>query len=149
MMYLTKDDWSPRYDSTFYTVKVAEKTLIQATDGLPSVPSSIKGRDHLPAYYYTVNVQREHNQTSLLRRYSHFYWLYQQLKSDPPVDPSSGRHVSEGPIRMPPGICQCFQGPSDRFAQNRMEQLDRFLEDVLKRPGYANHPAVITFLELS
>jgi hypothetical protein len=147
LLYLPKSDWSPRYDSTFYSFMMEGKSLINLQQ--PPTPSSIGGRKELPAYYYTVTVFREHSKTPLLRRYSQFSWLSQQLMSNPPVtDPHRQVGTTTSRIRLPPGTCLWVQGQDDEFAQNRMEQLGEFLDEVLRRPGYANHPAVLAFLEL-
>ena len=140
LLYLPKDSWSPRYDSTFYTVKLEGK---QKLSELPAVPSAIGGKSNLPAYYYEVTVYREHEKKSMLRRYSHFKWLYEQLIWNPPQDeqPSDTK-----PIRLP-GACP-LQWQDDNFAQTRLERLMDFIDDTLARPGYASHPAVLTFLEL-
>ena len=147
LMYLPKTEWSPRYDSTFYSVKIENKTLI--SDLHPPCSNSLGGRTNLPAYYYTVTVYREHDKTSLLRRYSQFYNLYQELRRHPPNIAADQRTTFvETPIHMPPGTCPWLHRDSEEFLNARMEQLDEFLEDVLSRPGYANHPSVIAFLEL-
>jgi hypothetical protein len=81
-----------------------------------------------------------HQARTVLRRYSQFEWLYQNL-------PPSITHFDE-PLHLPPKTpCLCQQ-QSDSFAQNRMEQLQDFLRDVLIRRGAAQHDAVATFLEL-
>ena len=147
LMYLPKSEWSPRFDSTFYSVKIEDKTLI--SDQLPLCPNPLGGRTNLPAYYYTVAVYREHDKTPVLRRYSEFYHLYQELKRHPPAITTDRRpSVVETPIHMPPGTCPWFHRDTEEFLKSRMEQLDEFLEDVLSRPGYSNHPSVIAFLEL-
>jgi PX domain len=142
VLYLPKEDWSPRYDSTFFTVKLEGKKIL--LEPPTDVPSSIGGKSNHPAYYYETVVYREHNKQTLLRRYSQFKWLYDQLRASPPTD---DQNPNAQPIHMPPGTCP-FQWQSDAFAQNRLEQLGEFINDVLARPGYASHPAVATFLEL-
>jgi len=165
-MYLPKDLWSPRYDGNFFTVKVEGKQKITSESELPSANETssnnailIGGKTNLPAYYYQVIVYREHEKRTLLRRYSQFKWLYEQLVADPPPLPASmsdedqvaavAAMAAKGRISMPPGTCSLFQRQDDAFAQNRVEQLDSFLQDVLGRPGYASHPACRAFLELS
>jgi len=145
LMYLLKDSWSPRFDSTFYTVKIEGKQVISA----PPLPSlgrrdELGGKPSFPAYYYDVVIYREHSRMALQRRYSEFKWLYDQICKSPPADEQD---PNAEPIRMPPGTCP-FQWQNDEFAQNRLEQLSELLEDALRRPGYANHPAVIQFLNL-
>ncbi len=48
---------------------------------------------------------------------------------------------------MPPGTCP-FQWQNEDFAQNRLEALSEFMVDLLERPGYATHPAVVSFFDL-
>jgi hypothetical protein len=141
LMYLPKDSWSARYDATFFTVGVE---AVHLKSEAPAVPSIIGGKDNFPAYYYEVTIYQEHNKRSILRRYSHFKWLLDQVKADPPADEQP---PDAAPIRMPPGTCP-FQYQSEDFATNRKEQLSEFLADLLHRPGYATHPASLTFLEL-
>lgn len=145
LMYLPESHWSPRYDSTFYTVKFEGSTFLR--DNPPSVPSEIQGKTNLPAYYYSIGVYQEHEKRLLLRRYSHFRWLYQQLSSHPPAEAATTRHQTT-PIHMPSGTCPLFHWQDEKFVAIRQEQLSQFMEDLLGRPGYANHPAVKTFLEL-
>jgi len=140
LLYLPKDTWSPRYDSTFYTVKLEGK---QKLSELPEVPSAIGGKSNLPAYYYEVAVYREHDKKTVLRRYSQFNWLYEQLIASPPQDEQP---PDAGPIRLP-GACP-LQWQDDKFAQTRLGRLMDFIGDTLARPGYASHPAVLSFLEL-
>jgi hypothetical protein len=142
IVYLPKDCWSPRYDSTFYTVKMEGHQQHVAT--APSVPLTIRGKSNLPAYYYILGVYREHEKKTIARRYSHFRWLYEQIRLFPPMD---AQDPQAAPIHMPPGSCP-FQWQNEAFAKNRQEELAEFLDDVLQRPGYASHPAVLAFLEL-
>ena len=145
LMYLPASYWSARYDRSFYTVKVEGNVKI--SDDLPSTPSVIRGKDRLPAFYYKVVVYREHETSTVLRRYSHFYWLYQQLLSNPPVVPAEqGRSAVS--IKIPPGTCPLYFRQDNDFANNRQQLLAQFLEDVLSQPGYAKHEAVVQFLEL-
>jgi PX domain len=141
LMYLPNGYWSPRYDSAFYTVKMEGKEYLKVPP-INTTPA-IDGMSG-PAYYYIVVVYREHTKRPLFRRYSHFKWLLEQLSAHPPaeVQPPDPKR-----IHLPPGTCP-FQWQNDTFAQNRMEELEEFLSDVLARPGYASHPAVAAFLEL-
>lgn len=145
LMYLPESHWSPRYDSTFYTIQFNGFTLVR--DNPPSVPPKIQGKTSLPAYYYSITVCREHEKRILQRRYSQFWWLFQQITSHPPVvlPPNP---LAAKPIQMPSGTCPLFQWQDDNFAATRQEQLSQFMDDILGRPGYANHTAVKVFLEL-
>jgi hypothetical protein len=144
VMYLPKDVWSPRYDSTFFTIKLEGKQLLsEPPEGHPD----LGGKATFPAYYYNVVIFQEHNKKSLQRRYSEFKWLYDQVSKSPPPTTAEEAPNAE-PIRMPPGTCPLFQWQNEAFAQNRCEALSEFLSDLLERPGYAAHPAVVRFLDL-
>jgi hypothetical protein len=148
LVYLPDGFWSPRYDRSFYTVKSEGKQLIK--EGRPPTPASVDGKENLPAYYFTFSVYRAHEKKNIQRRYSQFRWLYQELISNPPITTTAQDHnirSPESPIRLP--SAPLFQWQDEKFAQRRLEQLAHFLEDMLGRPGYANHPAVLAFLELN
>jgi PX domain len=140
VMYLAHEDWSPRFENTFYTVRIDSFELYTST--LPSTATNIGGKTSLPAYYYKITVFSGHQRRTVLRRYSQFEWLYRNL-------PPSITHYDE-PLQLPPKTpCQFFcQNQNDSFAQNRMEQLQDFLRDVLIRRGAADHDTVAQFLEL-
>ncbi|GAX23496.1 hypothetical protein FisN_14Hu331 [Fistulifera solaris] len=148
LMYLPENHWSPRYNATFYTIHCNGFALIK--DNPPDVPSEMQGKTSLPAYYYSITVCREHDKRIIQRRYSHFWWLYQQIKSHPlTILPSHSVTTTTQPIEMPSGTCPFFfHRQDDHFAATRQERLSQFLQDVLGRPGYANHAAVKIFLEL-
>lgn len=118
------------------------------TRELPPAPSSVGGKANLPAYYFHLVVYREQDKTRLSRRYSQFRWLHHQVQSDPPKYTNSSPIYGEAasPLRFPqPPLIQ-FQ--NDNFAQNRMDLLAAYLSDMLSRPGYARHPAVLAFLDI-
>jgi len=142
-MFLPPDQWSKRYDEAFYTVKIINKKKL---DECPSSDIDIDCRGNIPAYYYQVAIYRGPMTYTLWRRYTHFKWLYQKLQSTPPKEP---QNPEAEPFRLPPGTpCPFFQRQDDDFADNRKHELEEFLWDVVQRPGYANHPAVVTFLQL-
>lgn len=163
LMYLPKDFWSPRYDSTFYSVKVEgfELHLTSPTVSTDTAIALIPGKSIFPAYYYKVVVYRKHKRKTVLRRYSQFRWLCRQLLAHPasPPDKPSYNNINNDaplamarPIRLPTsssGCCDFSWRQDDVFATNRMENLNDFLNGVLIRPGYAMHPAVVAFLELT
>lgn len=135
ILYLVPEHWSPRYENTTFTVKVEQTVLMSSA---PSSSSFVGGKSNFPAYYFKVDVFCARKTRSVCRRYSQFQWLYKRL---PRIDDNG-----ELPP-LPPGTCFC-QPQNETFAQNRLEQLREFLRDILQRPGYSSHPAVITFLEL-
>ena len=146
VMYLPKDQWSPRFDSTFFSVKI-EST--QTCSSLPNVREGIGGKTNTPAVYYEVAVFCEHRKITFLRRYSNFKWLYTQLKASPPppLEVEDELYRESPPLSMPPGTC-FFHSQDDAFVAKRKEQLYDLVDDVLSRPGYPKHPAVILFFAL-
>ena len=132
VMYLAYEHWSPRYETTFYTVKIDGCESLQSA---PSSSASCGRNSNHPAYYYKLDIFCGHKTRSVFRRYSEFRWLYNRL-------PKSN-HVA-----LPPGTC--FWYPQDEtFAQNRLDQLREFMLDILHQPNFASHPAIIDFLELN
>lgn len=150
VMYLEQEDWSPRYQDTFYTVRLDHFELFTAppkkiaSNNPDSLPSNLLGgKTTFPAYYYKVEIFcGRHDPKVVFRRYSQFKWLYQDL----PRSITTGSPNDE-PIVFPPGSgCLCSQ--NDGFAKNRMEQLREFLNEALVRRGVASNEAVAQFLEL-
>ncbi len=135
-MFLAADQWSPRFQNTFYTVKMDTFELREVspessaeTAGMPP------GKGSFPAYYYKIDVLSGHARHSVLRRYSQFDWLI-----------STAPMRANGPEKPPKSwVCQ---PQSAAFAKNRMEQLREFLEAYLSQPGIAKEPSVVAFLEL-
>lgn len=142
-MYLPGDQWSPRFDSTFFSVKMESAKKFESP---PEIKEGIGGKTHCPAVYFEVIVFCEHRRIVLLRRYSNFYWLYEQITDfhPPPVE---GDTTVYEPLVMPPGTC-FLQQQDEEFIKNRREQLSEFVDDLLSRQGYTKHPAVRLFFEL-
>jgi hypothetical protein len=141
MHYLAREHWSPRYDSTFFTIQI---TGAEKLTRPPSIPQGMSGKANHPAFYFQVEVFSEQKKHVCLRRYSHFKWLHEVLHTSPP---SEAQHEDE-PLRLPPGSCP-WQVQDEEFITTRLDALRDYLRDVLSRPGYARHPAVRTFLELA
>jgi hypothetical protein len=139
VMYLSHEDWSARYESSFFTIKMDS---VEQRGEAPPMDPMITGKTNHPAYYFQIDVFCEYTTRPVFRRYSHFKWLFHQLCGSPP-----SQERGEEPLIMPPGSC-FFMPQDEKFAENRMEQLREFMRDLLQRPGYATHPAVIVFLEL-
>ena len=141
-MYLEKHQWSKRFDSTFFSFSMdGKRQLLEA----PSIPATIKGKTNHPAMYFELTVYCGHRTTSIVRRYSHFQWLFHQV-----YDSNSkqlDRMTGGPPLRLPPGTCP-FQRMDETFLEKRKEELQHFLNELLNRPGYSQHPAVVTFLLL-
>ena len=165
LMFLPKDQWSSRYEETFYSVKIEGfEQLMTAPPPFTGSGGQIllpPGKSSFPAYYYRIVVYRGHQKTTVLRRYSQFKWLYGQLRMahftpaspqpSAPIPTASSRSTTTQPFpSLPPGTC-----PWDRqdasFAACRQDELAELLTAMLElRPGtYACHPAVVAFLELN
>lgn len=151
LMYLPQGFWSSEYDDSFFSVKIEGKELLSE---LPPEPSFSVGRTTLPAFYFKVKVFRGRETKIVMRRFSQFYWLYSQVKARPPIEQGGGLD-SNAPLLMPKkssffdfDFFDFYKDRSETFANSRQKQLEKFLADLLGRPGYANHPAVIMFLEL-
>lgn len=145
-MYLEHQDWSHRFQDTFYTVLLDGFELMTApseTDYSPP-PDIIGGKTSFPAYFYKIKVFCGHrNPKVVYRRYSQFQWLYKNM-------PSSviGSGANKEAIVFPPGSC-VPDSQNDDVAKARMEQLGEFLRDALIRMNVASHEAVVAkFLEL-
>ena len=138
-LYLPKNQWSPRFEDSFYTVRVEG---FERWDSSPPGVMAV-GHAHHPAFYYKVVLHRGQEKHELWRRFSQFQWLHHQVTALPPP-PVDGAPPPVDPIRLPPGTCWPFQ--SDELATKRVDLLSSFLDDMLSRPGYASHGAVLTFL---
>jgi len=150
LRYVSFLSWSPRFDANFFSLKMEQTELLQSAPNDDSTAHSnamqVPGKEKYPAYYYQIDIFREKKQHSVLRRYSQFQWLYQQLLVQYKQSLASGAPPTE-PMVFPPKTCP-WQTQDDEFAENRLEQLFEFLTDALKRPGVASHGAVVKFLEL-
>jgi len=135
-MFLAADQWSPRFQSTFFTIKMDtfESCRHPPTSSEPGdIPL---GKGTFPAYYFKIDVCSGHMRHSVLRRYSQFEWLLSKVLIQATVH------------GMPPKtwICQ-FQ--DEAFAKNRLGHLREFLEGFLSQPGIAKDLHVVAFLELN
>ena len=139
VMYLAHEHWSPRYENSFFTVRLDSVSLLTES---PSSDVEIPAKSNHPAYYYRIDIYCAHSTRAVFRRYSQFRWLYQRLRACPPAGIGSEELV------LPPGTCFC-QPQTESFAQNRLEQLREFIRDLLQRPGYSTQPDVVRFLELN
>ena len=63
IMYLPIDQWSPRFDSTFFSIKIESA---QRFEKAPVVKDGIGGKTHCPAVYFDVVVFCEHQRKLLL-----------------------------------------------------------------------------------
>mmetsp|Transcript_29639 Transcript_29639/g.86310 ORF Transcript_29639/g.86310 Transcript_29639/m.86310 type:complete len:209 (-) Transcript_29639:171-797(-) len=107
MFYLKPEDWSPRFDSTFYTVKLTAHEIC-AGEQPPSSTSdknraaissrahrrrSIGGSSSYPAVYYCLQIKCGHRTQKVWRRYSQFRSLCHHAASSPPPPSSDPREV--------------------------------------------------------
>jgi len=138
-MYLAHENWSPRYDQTFFSVKItANEKLKSAPDGSPE--NALPGKTTFPAFYYTVAVYCGSQVHQVQRRYSQFQWLHQHIPQT--FDVSRGIVVA-----LPPTPC-FFHFQTERLADNRTEELNEYLRDILQIPGNATDSSVAKFLGL-
>lgn len=145
MFYLTEKDFSPRFDDTFFTCSITSRlTLETPPSHSTNEPNKSSTSRHHPAIYYEIKVKCGHKDHVVHRRYSEFRKLLDDLRRNPP-------HWSEreflSQIHVPPKTC-LFSKVDDEFLDNRQEELDIFLENILKRPNYASHTAICNFLRL-
>lgn len=135
--FLASDQWSPRFENTFFTVKLGSFELLSSPPESDEPSGVFKGKGAFPAYYYKIDVCCGHAKHTVLRRYSQFVWLVSTVPRDTRPDAPE----------MPPKTWIC-QPQDDIFAQNRLEQLRDFLGEFLQRPRIATDPTVTAFLEL-
>jgi hypothetical protein len=149
VMYLEHEDWSPRYEDTFFTVRLDRFKLFASlpdagADGGDDDDHTVGGKTNFPAYYYEIEVFcGRHEARIVFRRYSQFKWLYEKL----PKNLTNGSIVNERLVFPPGSPCLCHS-QNDVFAKNRSEQLSEFLKDALTRKGVASQEYVAKFLEL-
>jgi hypothetical protein len=163
MFYLSKEDWSPRFGNTFFTVTLETRTIHTSPASLAasisasastSSPNTTgtknnnywEGNNAFPAVYFNLKIQCCRDEYILPRRYSQFRRLYDELCANPPQPSTSSEHEQDK-LQIPPKTC-FFQSIDDEFLDVRQDELYCFIANILKRPGYANHPAVRAFLGL-
>jgi hypothetical protein len=139
-MYLEHDDWSPRYQDTFYTVRLEHFERLTSPPPVADAhipPNHIGGKTSLPAYYYKLEVFcGRHPPKTVFRRYSQFKWLYENLPNETLSFPLAGIG------------CTFCSPQTHNFANNRKGDLKDFLEEALTRREIASHEIVARFLEL-
>mmetsp|Transcript_11473 Transcript_11473/g.21455 ORF Transcript_11473/g.21455 Transcript_11473/m.21455 type:complete len:160 (-) Transcript_11473:537-1016(-) len=149
MFYLTEKDFSPRFDDTFFTCSIMTRHLLEkppqsSTESTTRNDDSMSKSRHHIAIYYEIRVKCGHKNHIVHRRYSEFRNLLDELKRNPP-HPSEREFLSQ--VHVPPKTC-FFSKVDYEFLDNRQEELEIFLEHLLKRPNYAIHPAIRKFLKL-
>uniref|UniRef100_A0A7S1FWZ9 PX domain-containing protein n=1 Tax=Corethron hystrix TaxID=216773 RepID=A0A7S1FWZ9_9STRA len=81
--FLAPDHWSPRYGSSFFTIKMKEYKTIEHKSSCDF--DTLKcGNTAYPAIYYSVCVTRGDNSERIMwRRYSQFLWLFNCMNKLP------------------------------------------------------------------
>lgn len=155
MFYLPKEDWSPRFERTFFTVYLDSRNVHTTPPPSHSIDNNqlFRGKGSFPAVYFNVKVRCAHQEHICPRRYSQFRQLYDAICAVPPEEQHATQNHhkqsthKEEALRIPPKTC-FFQSIDDDFLDVRQEELYNFLAALLSRPGYVKHPAVIAFLDL-
>jgi len=146
MFYLAKEDWSPRFDNTFFTISIDTRTTCTS----PPESSFFKGNNFFPAVYFNIKVQCGRQEYICSRRYSQFRSLYDELCSLKAQNEKEKQQQGKEQIQslhFPPKTC-FFQSIDEQFLDIRQEELYQFLSELLKRPGYVDHSVVHVFLDL-
>mmetsp|Transcript_10607 Transcript_10607/g.13432 ORF Transcript_10607/g.13432 Transcript_10607/m.13432 type:complete len:152 (+) Transcript_10607:144-599(+) len=146
MFYLSKKDWSPRYESTFFTVSLDCRKVYTSpplsNNNSDDTSFTEGGKNSFPAIYFLIKVKCGYAEHVCPRRYSQFELLYHDICDNPPTNTSVDQVRC---IRMPPKTC-VFQSIDDDFLDVRQQELYDFLESILVLPGCADHPNVKNFL---
>lgn len=156
MMFLPEDQWSPRYEKQFYTIRMkkystlvnpCEEKRIQANNTDPYEEDDTcqsfgfcNPKKKYPAVYYEIEVLNGPTIHTCLRRYSQFHHLCKKL------DPSGDMGLRK---ILPPKTMPFQKKLSNDFLEERMSGLNAFLEDVLVRQECVNDPLIEQFLELN
>lgn len=148
MFYLTEKDFSPRFDETFFTCSITSRCTLETPPSNSSTNETIisKSTRHHPSIYYEIKVKCGHKDHVVYRRYSEFRTLLDDLRRNPPQSSLSERDFLSQ-VHIPPKTC-FFSKVDDEFLDNRQEELEIFMESILKRPNYGTHPAIRNFLRL-
>lgn len=145
MFYLSQEDWSPRFGSDFFTVKLASRsTLTCSPPSNQNDSHQPKGNNGFPAIYFNVSVHCARKEYSISRRYSQFRELFNEIVANPPETTTK---TTQHEIPFPPRTC-LFQSIDEDFLDLRQEDLLSFMDNILKRPGYVDLPCVKAFLEM-
>ena len=105
-MFLSYEHWSPRYDDTFFTIKMESAELFDSKPPPKRLSTSLsrnslseeeasesvvgvsndedigQGNTNFPAYYYKIEIFCSRQPSYVIyRRYSQFHWLYKQLQT--------------------------------------------------------------------
>mmetsp|Transcript_32256 Transcript_32256/g.59609 ORF Transcript_32256/g.59609 Transcript_32256/m.59609 type:complete len:160 (-) Transcript_32256:952-1431(-) len=157
MMFLPEDQWSPRYEEQFYTIRMKKYTTLHSPaeaakrntdpfgddDACSLFGLCNNGKKKYPAVYYEIEVLNGTTSHTCLRRYSQFHHLCKKLDDDP-----SGEILGCLRKSLPPKTAP-FHKESDDFLEERMVGLHAFLRDLLIRQECVNNPLIEQFLELN
>mmetsp|Transcript_13049 Transcript_13049/g.38361 ORF Transcript_13049/g.38361 Transcript_13049/m.38361 type:complete len:151 (+) Transcript_13049:221-673(+) len=142
MFFLEPEDWSPRFERSFFTVRLNSHAVLASA---PTKCVLVGGKTNHPAVYFSLEVLCGRTTQVCSRRYSQFQWLLERVTSTPP---SSGVEPEIRRLKMPPKTCFLNNTRDDDFLSSRQEELFRFLSDLLKIQGVTDHPAMVKFLGL-
>ena len=81
-MFLVSGQWSPRFENTFFTVKLDGFELLESEPEETGPTILSKGKGTFPAYYYKITVFCGHAKHTVRRRYSQFDWLVSSVPPD-------------------------------------------------------------------
>jgi len=153
MHYLPPEHWSPRFDSVFFTAEIISWTSLSTPPNEDSFQllgqSGCNGlRETFPAIYYTIEIRFGHERILLMRRFSQFYTFYKQIIQMNSTQGNKDGTTEDGTkIIAPKKLCP-FSILTDEILDTRLELLNNFLRDILRRPNMTLNPIVITFLAL-
>lgn len=147
MLYLSKVDWSPRFGSDFYTIELNTRTTLSASPSTEQDDYHAREGHTFPAVYFTITIQYDKKEYNIQRRYSQFRKIYEEIKIFAAKSGDTSTSTQKDTISFPPKTC-FFQTIDEEFLDVRQEELYAFLDNILKRPDYANLPCVKEFLEV-
>mmetsp|Transcript_1703 Transcript_1703/g.3628 ORF Transcript_1703/g.3628 Transcript_1703/m.3628 type:complete len:159 (-) Transcript_1703:1051-1527(-) len=156
MMFLPEDQWSPRYEKQFYTIRMKKYTTLHNPSEIIKEANNAdpyeddddacqlfgfcnNNKKKYPAVYYEIEVMSGTTIHTCLRRYSQFHLLCKQL------DPNGDMGLKK---ILPPKTAP-FRKLSNTFLEERMSALHAFLGDLLIRQECVNNPLIEQFLELN
>lgn len=158
-MFLPEEQWSPRYEKQFYTIRMSKYKIVHSTyeimadaenlfrdddddDSCSSIFGFCNPKKKYPAVYYEIEVRSGTKRHTCLRRYSQFHHLCKTL------DP---RGEMDGLMKsLPPKTAPFFHNDTDDdFIEERMAGLYSFMRGVLLRQECLNNPLVQQFLRLN
>jgi hypothetical protein len=145
MHYLPPEHWSPRFEMTFFTAEIVARSLLSSPPidtNFSPIDRTCGRSEKFPAIYYVIEIRNGHHRTQVFRRFSQFYWLYQQLNCVIERQNQTSSKIIDLKKNCP------FTAPTDEMLDTRQDLLNDFLRDILIRPDMTLLPLVIDFLSL-